>query len=83
MRAHRYFEAWRSRRHAPLGRLEAKEVLDDSAEEPLREVVAEALASSPEVAAKLQESFDEAGADELREARQFVEECSQRAGDAA
>lgn len=51
------------------------------AEEPLREVVAEALARSPEVVAKLQETFDAADADELREVRQFVEACSQRAGE--
>jgi hypothetical protein len=56
------------------------EVASFQAEEPLREVVAEALAATPEVIAKLREWFDNANSDELREVRQFVEDCSQRAG---
>ncbi|WP_159537545.1 tetratricopeptide repeat protein [Aeromicrobium sp. 9AM] len=47
-------------------------------EEPLRGVVADALAESPEIVAEVLEEFEEVDAHELRDARQFVEDCSQR-----
>ena len=54
------------------------QVGSDPPEDPFRELVAEALTHSPEVIVKLQEEFDEVGAEELQDVRKFIEDCASR-----